>query len=85
MQGSGVSYKRATAPPTQVLSRAIDITSLSFLWKWVRLIEEHSRTRLTYCSDRLVTIAGLARMVYDQMKGDYVASMWRKRLILQLA
>ena len=40
---------------------------------WVRLIEEYSTLALTYESDRLSALSGLAKMWQSQGAGQYLA------------
>jgi hypothetical protein len=52
------------------------------MWSWI--IERYSECQLTKTKDKLVAISGLARIVQEQTKDQYVAGMWRKDLELQL-
>jgi hypothetical protein len=51
---------------------------------WRLIVEEYSKCQLTYTKDKLVAISGLARIIQQQTRDQYVAGMWRKDLELQL-
>ncbi|KAH3957471.1 hypothetical protein HBH70_225220 [Parastagonospora nodorum] len=51
---------------------------------WLTTVEEYSKGKLSYASDRLVAVSGLARLLQKSIGSGYVAGMWRKNLELQL-
>lgn len=51
---------------------------------WPGIIHRYSRTRLTYNSDRLIAIAGIAQLVETARSDRYVCGMWRSALCEQL-
>jgi hypothetical protein len=55
---------------------------VSNMWTWI--IQSYSRCRLTYPTDKLVAIAGLARQAFLEQGDQYIAGMWKKDLVYQL-
>lgn len=54
--------------------------------RWCAMIEEYSALQLTYASDRLPAIAGLARQMARYMPGArYISGMWTERLVMYLS
>ncbi|KAL9101798.1 MAG: hypothetical protein Q9187_009199 [Circinaria calcarea] len=53
---------------------------------WDKIVAEYTSTNLTYGSDKLVAISALARQVseYSKVAGEYLAGLWRNKLIGQL-
>ncbi|KAE8859456.1 hypothetical protein PTNB29_06687 [Pyrenophora teres f. teres] len=56
---------------------------------WKRVIETYSRTHLSYVSDRLIALAGIARLFRDKLftsepKPTYIAGLWDKHIESQL-
>jgi hypothetical protein len=51
---------------------------------WFNLAQEYSHCKLTFASDKLVAISGLARMFQAEVKDDYLAGLWKKDLKSQL-
>ena len=51
---------------------------------WTRIVEHYSWTDLTYHSDRLVALSGIAKAAQSESNDQYVAGMWRKDLESQL-
>lgn len=61
------------------------------LWKrrltrrqWPAIVEDYSRRQLTKFSDKFPALGGLARLIQDESKDEYIAGMWRERLEYQL-
>ncbi|KAF2787707.1 HET-domain-containing protein [Melanomma pulvis-pyrius CBS 109.77] len=52
------------------------------MWGWI--VERYSGCNLTYATDKLVAISGLARQIQKQTRDQYVAGMWREDLEFQL-
>ena len=55
------------------------------LQAWYYAIEHYSKSALTFETDRLVAIAGLAKVVSTITQDTYVAGMWQTDFIPQLA
>lgn len=51
---------------------------------WPSIILSYTAAKLTYERDRMVAIAGLAKIVQEENNDQYLAGMWRKDLELQL-
>jgi hypothetical protein len=70
-------------PAVYTLFRIMRFASLmSNMWSWI--MQSYSRCRLTYPTDKLVAIAGLARQAYLEQGDQYIAGMWKKDLVYQL-
>jgi hypothetical protein len=53
-------------------------------WMWPEVVELYSKCKLTYSSDKMVAISGLAQHIESQNNRDYVAGLWREGLESQL-
>jgi hypothetical protein len=51
---------------------------------WHSIVSSYSGCKVTKTEDRLVAIAGLAQLIYEQTKIQYVAGMWRNSLVNDL-
>lgn len=51
-------------------------------WKWI--VHEYSKTELTYDSDKLPALAGMANEMGRARKDEYLAGLWRGSLIEEL-
>lgn len=56
----------------------------SWLEFWSTIVRQYSECSLTFGTDKLVALSGIAKQVRAALKDTYVAGMWRKRLELQL-
>ena len=54
------------------------------LWCWNDIIQSYSAMELTYPTDKLVAIGGLAARAREHIGGRYIAGMWERVIILQL-
>ncbi|KAL7755761.1 hypothetical protein ACKLNR_014288 [Fusarium oxysporum f. sp. zingiberi] len=52
--------------------------------QWVALVKLFSRCSLSYSSDKLVAISGMAQTLAPKLNCDYLAGLWRKDLEHQL-
>ncbi|KAH7397013.1 heterokaryon incompatibility protein-domain-containing protein [Phaeosphaeria sp. MPI-PUGE-AT-0046c] len=48
---------------------------------WFTLVEYYSQSRLTFLTDMLVALSGLAREVHKMVKTPYVAGLWQSQLL----
>jgi hypothetical protein len=55
-----------------------------FGYLWSSVIEQYSRLKLTYESDRLSALSGLAKLSENFRPGRYIAGMWEKDIQYQL-
>ncbi|KAK4451239.1 heterokaryon incompatibility protein-domain-containing protein [Podospora aff. communis PSN243] len=64
------------------------ISSKSLHREWMGLVATYSRLQLTFESDRLPALAGIAQtaisLAGDALKGQYIAGMWRCTLLFDL-
>ena len=51
---------------------------------WKHIVEIYSQTKLSYSSDKLIALAGIARSFHEKTKCDYVAGLWENHLESQL-
>ena len=72
--------------PPKPLIRSLIATSARLLdqtisWRtWTKLVMEYSRCLLTYQSDRLIAIAGVAQAAHRAVDSDYLAGLWKRHL-----
>jgi hypothetical protein len=67
--------------PKDVLSFTTHGDGLS---KWYRMIQTYSHQCLTYGSDRLPALAGIASRFATKLGDEYIAGMWRRDLVFGL-
>ncbi|KAI3401211.1 hypothetical protein diail_11917 [Diaporthe ilicicola] len=53
-------------------------------WDWWHIVRHYSKAKLTYSSDRLPALSGIAARQRQLTGGQYLAGMWRESLITQL-
>ena len=51
---------------------------------WKSMLEDYSRTSVSVSGDRLVAIAGVVERLHAAFQTDYVAGLWRDRLLQHL-
>jgi hypothetical protein len=49
---------------------------LDFSRMWTKIVSIYTQTELTYLSDKLVAIAGMATMISLKASSNYIAGMW---------
>lgn len=59
-------------------------SEIAFGITWVTLMKQYLRLRLTYSSDRLPALSGIAAFVHRQGAGNYLVGMWERGIIYQL-
>ena len=52
---------------------------------WQEIVESYSRCKLTFATDKLVALAGLACVASRASDDEYVAGMWRSKLLNMLS
>lgn len=52
---------------------------------WSELVRQYSNSTLTFKSDKLVAISGVASAIQGYTKDEYLAGLWRRDIIPQLA
>jgi hypothetical protein len=53
-------------------------------WLWVAVVQAYSVAHLTYASDKLVALSGIAKHVQALLQDEYVAGLWRGNFSHQL-
>lgn len=51
---------------------------------WKTLVESYSRCKLTFNTDKLVAISGLAQLVKAKTGDEYIAGIWKSSLLAQV-
>jgi hypothetical protein len=51
---------------------------------WSDIVEKYSRSTLTFQSDKLVAVAGLAAEIQRMVRDEYCAGLWKKHLLSHL-
>jgi hypothetical protein len=54
-----------------------DNTPSKYYDRWLQLVQSYSKLELTYKTDRLPALSGIASHVASKTKGVYVAGLWR--------
>ena len=70
-----------SSPPVQQKRNA---RSLNGYYVWSRLLEKYSKTTISFPTDRLVALSGLAQIMANALEDDYVAGLWKSILPSQL-
>lgn len=52
--------------------------------QWLTVLEAYSGCNLTFSKDKLIAISGIARMMKEEMRCEYLAGLWRNDLEHQL-
>ncbi|KAK3366688.1 heterokaryon incompatibility protein-domain-containing protein [Lasiosphaeria ovina] len=52
---------------------------------WYQVLERYTRRQITYVKDRLPALSGIAKVVQAISRSEYVAGLWSKTLIRDLA
>jgi len=73
-----------TVPGILSSLRKPEQTGQRLLRVWSSILSDYSKGKLTYWSDKLVAISGIARLFTQQLEVDYLAGLWREYLVRQL-
>lgn len=57
---------------------------VNILGLWGKVIEAYSQTHLTFKSDKVIALSGIAKRMRELFQDEYVAGMWRRCLESQL-
>ncbi|KAH7119527.1 heterokaryon incompatibility protein-domain-containing protein [Dendryphion nanum] len=57
-------------------------TALSKLW--VKIVEMYTKCDLTYTTDKLVALSGVAKLMEQALDDEYCAGLWKSRLVTEL-
>jgi hypothetical protein len=52
---------------------------------WSEIVYGYSGTNLTFDSDKLIALSGVAKVVQQELNDDYLAGLWKEGIIFQLA
>jgi hypothetical protein len=63
----------------------VDEHDLKFILSWIRVVEEYSKRHLTFADDALPALSGIAQRTLSVHPGQYIAGIWERGLIRQLA
>jgi hypothetical protein len=67
------------------VDRGSERPSKDDLWKlWTGIVETYTACKLTYTSDKLVALSGVAKLMEQAIDDQYCAGLWRKNLVTQL-
>lgn len=47
---------------------------------WLKIVEIYSRCSVTFSKDKLVALAGVARVAGNESGDDYLAGLWRSKM-----
>jgi hypothetical protein len=67
-------YSYPTSEPLRELQRL-----------WGGILDTYTRCNLTYTSDKLAALAGLAEVMYKEFNDQYCAGMWKGHMVTQLS
>jgi hypothetical protein len=81
---NGFNSVSATIPGILTSLRWPQLTAQSLLKVWDSIVSDYSKGKLTYWSDKLVAISGIARLVKQQFDMHYLAGLWREYMVRQL-
>jgi hypothetical protein len=81
---NGVGFGTITTPGILSSLRGPEQTVQRVLAIWDSFVSDYSKGKLTYWSDKLVAISGIARLVTQQLDMHYLAGLWREHLVRQL-
>jgi len=76
-----------TASPweeNQLASYTGPLTSMEALGRWIEIIEIYTGLALTYETDRLIAINGIASCLQSSLKCKYIAGLWDYQLEIQM-
>lgn len=51
---------------------------------WHRMVEKYSQRHLTYATDKLPALSGIAAVYHDAIRSAYLAGLWRDNLLYDL-
>jgi hypothetical protein len=71
----------STKSPGQIKSRFFERAGGLDLFRWSAAVSDFTSRKLTYESDKLPALFGLARLNGQDSKGGYVAGLWRSDLL----
>ncbi|KAF1818424.1 HET-domain-containing protein, partial [Dissoconium aciculare CBS 342.82] len=62
-----------------------DVRAITTVESWMRrIVVPYSKCSLTFSTDKLPALDGLARIIQPNIGSDYLAGLWRSHMVLQL-
>lgn len=61
-----------------------DDSTLNAFSLWNEIVSGYTKCQLTYSTDKLIALSGIAAEMHKHINGEYLAGMWRKHLAYQL-
>jgi hypothetical protein len=78
------AFSSAGSHPVAV-EKAAKPQSKNALWKlWTGIVEFYTESNLTYTTDKLVALSGIAKLMERALDDKYCAGLWGRNLITQL-
>jgi hypothetical protein len=68
----------------RLVYKAAQSTRTKFYDRWLRIVQSYSQLALTYDTDRLPALSGIACFVASQTNDEYIAGLWRKDIVAGL-
>lgn len=90
---NSANHSRAGGNPERIRQRLLasqsgphpsSLTINSPIDLWAAVVNAYTKTRLTYSTDKLVALSGLAKTISREMNCDYFAGLWKSHLVSQL-
>ena len=66
-------------------SKPTDENSHTKLWLWNLIVREYTRMALTFGSDKLPALSGVAKYLQSKLGGTYLAGLWKENILFQLS
>lgn len=63
---------------------AADSSCTKYYDRWLQIVQSYSHLKLTYSSDRLPALSGIACLVATRTKDQYVAGLWKNDIVAGL-
>jgi hypothetical protein len=78
----GIDFERKRLVHTA--SDAIGNDRVTYYDRWLELVQTYSQLKLTYNTDRLPALSGIAYLVAAKTKDTYIAGLWKKDIAVGL-
>lgn len=71
--------------PSGAVERGSEATPKADLAQlWNNIVKNYTTNKLTYTSDKLVALSGIAKLIQRKLDDQYCAGLWKKNLVTQL-
>jgi hypothetical protein len=74
------AYRNDFLPPFRGPLLDVENSLQSALQSWYNVLADYTNRNLTFSSDKLVAISGIAKVVGNFLRDEYFAGLWRKSL-----